>query len=163
MIWNLIRRVSSKPDGALFPAQRSPAPPLPSAPTPRRARRAVCPAPGGSSGLASAPPRAAAARPFRRGAFTAAGPPALSPSSRARTLRSPPRPLRGAGSEKPQPGKAPKSLARSFPKSRRPVGAAHIWSNRSQATSFLHRNHTGKSGSLSICGNNKTQLWKRCL
>lgn len=56
MIWNLIRRVSSKSDGALFPAERSPASRLPGALAERLASR------GRFTGLTATPPPSSLSR-----------------------------------------------------------------------------------------------------
>lgn len=115
LIWNLIRRVSSKPDGALFPAERSPAPPLPSAQFPPRSRRAAFPAPSGPTGQAAASPRAAPARLFPRLSRVAELPGLSVVPARARSVSCAPRgglcggpsPLRGRAPESSQLSHSP--------------------------------------------------------
>lgn len=79
MIWNLIRRVSSKPDGALFPAERSPAPRLPGAPSAPLPQPQAVPGSGRSSSRRGPQPA-----PFLPEASSLAGLPALFPRTCAR-------------------------------------------------------------------------------
>lgn len=159
MIWNLIRRVSSKAPRRALPSRAlasAAAPGAFAAPYPQLRV-------GLWSGCSVSPTRPQPAASYPRLAL--AGPPALFPSPLRtytvhRFLRSPPRALRLAGSEQAlrRAGACILPGLSSF-RSRRPrPRMARIWSRR--ARSNFPPSKPGNSVTLSICENRQAQLQK---
>lgn len=150
LIWNLIRPVSSKPHGALFPAERSPAPRLPAARCfpPRRlssSRRVL----GSGRNSSLEQPRPAPSY-LRLSLCRWAACPLPQPRRHTRLSVLPASGCAG--------GRVEKALRSPRPCPPSPPGAVSTGPTSGGpgpgATSFLPRHHLGNPVTLSICGNN---------